>query len=113
MIKFFIVITLITFQFFGLAQPAFAGLPYGMRVAEGQPGYKRQVEYILDNSCNAIAMVPYSGTVYYSCASGSKYWSEVLVPTEKSPLFMYFKNRKKQRDEQNDYDTSNYSVKSN
>ena len=101
MIKFFIAITLITLQFFGIAQPTFAESPFGILGGDGRPGYKRQVEFILENSCDAIAIVPYSGTVYYSCASGYDIWAEVLVPTEKSPLFMYFKNRKSQENDLN------------
>lgn len=100
--KLFIFVLLIVLQFFGVAEPAFAGLPYGFRDASWHPNYRRQMEYIKENSCDAAAMIPYSGRVFYTCSNGQQFWAEVLVPTESSPLFMYFKNRKKQDDENSD-----------
>lgn len=96
--KLFIVAFVIVLQFFGAAEPAFAGLPYGAADVSWHPNYHRQIQYIQENSCDAIAMVPYDGSVFYTCPSGQKFWAEVLVPSEKSPLFMYFKNRKHQDD---------------
>lgn len=109
MIKFILITFLITLQFFGIAQPAFAGVPYGMEIDSKRPGYKMQMNYIQDNSCDAIAMIPYTGMVYYSCKSGTNVWSEVLLPTENSPLFMYFKNRSKKDHEDSD-DTTDATV---
>lgn len=83
----------------GVAEPAFAGLPYGAKDSSWHPNYLRQIQYIQDNSCDAAAMIPYNGEVFYTCSNGQQFWSEVLLPTESSPLFMYFKNRKKQDDE--------------
>ena len=83
----------------GVAEPAFAGLPYGSKDSSWHPNYRRQIEYIQENSCDATAMVPYNGEVFYTCPNGQQFWAEVLVPTQSSPLFMYFKNRKKQNDE--------------
>lgn len=97
--KLFLVALVIVLQFFGIAEPAFAGLPYGAADANWHPNYHRQIQYIQENSCDATAIVPYDGSVFYTCPSGQKFWSEVLVPSEKSPLFMYFKNRQNQDDE--------------
>lgn len=83
----------------GVAEPAFAGLPYGSHDSSWHPNYRRQMEYIKENSCDAAAMIPYSGRVFYTCSNGQEFWAEVLVPTQSSPLFMYFKNRKKEDDE--------------
>ena len=121
--KLIVIAFLLFLQFFGTIEPVFASfengnsqsgilsqlypqlrvsvapLPRGMSSSNDRPGYTAQTDYIIKNSCKAIAMVPYSGSVYYSCLNGQKFWSEVLVPTEDSPLFMYFKNRKKVNDE--------------
>jgi hypothetical protein len=98
--KLIVIAFLLVLQFFGTIEPVFAApLPRGMLSSNDRPGYTAQTEYIMKNSCRAIAMVPYSGSVYYSCPNGQKFWSEVLVPTKESPLFMYFKNRKKVNDE--------------
>ena len=104
--KLFIVVFVIVLQFFGAAEPAFAGLPYGSRDVSWHPNYLRQIQYIQDNSCNAVAMIPYNGEVFYTCSNGQRFWAEVLLPTESSPLFMYFKNRKKQDDEDSADDAS-------
>ena len=93
----------------GVAEPAFAGLPYGSKNVSWHPNYLRQIQYIQDNSCDATAMVPYNGEVFYTCSNGQQFWAEVLLPTESSPLFMYFKNRKKQDDEDS-ADDSNTAV---
>lgn len=77
----------------GISEPAFA-----MRPAKDRPLYFREYKYIKSNSCNAVSMILYSGDVLYECASGESFWSDVLVPTEKSALFMYFKNRKHEDD---------------
>ena len=124
--KLIVIAFLLFLQFFGTIEPVFASfengnsqsgilsqlysqlrvsvapLPRGMSSSNYRPGYTAQTDYIIKNSCKAIAMVPYSGSVYYSCLNGQKFWSEVLVPTEDSPLFMYFKNRKKVNDEDAD-----------
>lgn len=81
-------------SFLLFVQPVFALYPGNQR-----PVYKREIGYILKENCNAIAIVPYSGLSYYKCPSGEDFWSEVLVGTEGSPLFMLFKNRKKVADE--------------
>ena len=112
MIKFILITFLITLQFFGIAQPAFAGVPYGMEIESNRQGYKKQIDYIHDNSCDATAMIPYTGMVYYSCKSGTNVWSEVLVPTEHSPLFMYFKNRSKKDNEDDSDDTDTVAINS-
>jgi hypothetical protein len=58
-------------------------------------------------------MIPYSGDVLYECSSGESFWSDVLVPTEKSPLFAYFKNRKqKDDDDANDDDANDVAINS-
>jgi hypothetical protein len=117
--KLIVIIFLLVLQFFGTIEPVFATfengnsqsgilsqlypqlrismapLPRGMLSSNDRPGYTAQTDYIVKNSCKAIAMVQYSGSVYYSCPNGQEFWSEVLVPTEDSPLFIYFKNRKK------------------
>jgi hypothetical protein len=117
--KLIVITFLLVLQFFGTIEPSFAAfengnsqslilsqlypqlrvsmapLPRGMLSSNDRPGYTAQTDYIVKNSCKAIAMVPYSGSVFYSCPNGQKFWSEVIVPTEDSPLFMYFKNRKK------------------
>jgi hypothetical protein len=124
--KLIVIAFLLVLQFFGMIEPVFAAfengnpqsgilsqlyphlrvsvapLPRGMLSDNDRPGYTAQTDYIMKNSCNAIAMVPYSGSVYYSCPNGQKFWSEILVPTEDSPLFVYFKNRKKVNDEDAD-----------
>lgn len=92
--------------FFGISEPAFAGLPSGINSTTYYPGYTRQIQYIESNSCNASAMVPYNGLVFYTCPDGQNFWAQVLVPSENSPLYMYFKNRKKQNDEDSE-DTAN------
>ena len=97
---------LVILSFIGLAEPAFASLPYNLRDPIYRPNYLHQIEYIEQNSCDAVALVPYSGIVYYTCKTGQSFWGEVLVPSESSPLFMYFKNRKKQDDEYTE-DTAN------
>jgi hypothetical protein len=98
MLKLITLVFLIVLQFFGAVEPAFARAP-GVSNIDNRPIYKRQVEYIIENSCKAIGMVPYNGITYYSCPSGEKFWAEVLVPVPDSPLFMYFKNRKHQDDD--------------
>jgi hypothetical protein len=101
--KLIVITFLLVLQFFGTIEPSFAApLPRGILSSTDRPGYKAQTDYIIKNSCKAIAMVPYSGSVFYYCPNGQKFWSEVLVPTEDSPLFMYFKNRKKVNDEDAD-----------
>ena len=124
--KLIVIAFLLVLQFFGTIEPVFAAfensnsqsgilsqlypqlrvsvapLPRGMLSSKDRPGYTAQTDYIVKNFCKAIAMVPYSGSVYYSCPNGQKFWSEILVPTEDSPLFMYFKNRKKVNDEDAD-----------
>lgn len=97
--KLILIALVIVLQFFGIAEPAFAGLPYGSYDSSWHPNYRRQMEYIKENSCDAAAMIPYSGRVFYTCSNGQQFWAEVLVPTQSSPLFMYFKNRKKEDDE--------------
>jgi hypothetical protein len=94
--KLFLVAFVIVLQFFGIAEPAFAGLPYGTKDVSWRPNYLRQIQYIQGNSCDAAVMIPYNGEVFYTCPNGQRFWAEVLLPTESSPLFMYFKNRKKQ-----------------
>ena len=96
MIKFITLSFLILLQLFGVVEPAFAAIPPGAQKINLRPNYKAQVEFIIQNSCNAIGMVPYNGQVYYSCPSGEKFWSDVLAPTPDSPLFLYVKNRKRQ-----------------
>jgi hypothetical protein len=108
--KLFIIAFVIVLQFFGIAEPAFAGLPYGSKDVSWHPNYLRQIQYIQDNSCNAVAMIPYNGEVFYTCSNGQRFWAEVLLPTESSPLFMYFKNRKKQNDEDSADDSSDAAV---
>ena len=124
--KLIVITFLLVLQFFGTIEPSFATfengnsqsgilsqlypqlrvsvapLPRGMLSSSDRPGYTTQTDYIVKNFCKAIAMVPYTGSVYYSCPNGQKFWSEILVPTEDSPLFMYFKNRKKVNDEDAD-----------
>ena len=95
--KFFLKIALIALILVGVSEPVFASYP-----AKEHPNYIKDYNYFKDNSCNAVAMIPYSGKVLYECASGS-FWSSVLVPTKKSPLFMYFKNRKHEDDEDAEY----------
>ena len=99
MIKFITLSFLILLQLFGVVEPAFAAIPPGAQKINAHPNYKAQVEHIIQNSCNAIGMVPYNGQVYYSCPSGEKFWSDVLAPTPDSPLFLYFKNRKEHAEE--------------
>jgi hypothetical protein len=86
----------------GISEPVFA-----MQAAKNRPVYYKEYNYIKDNSCNAVAMIPYEGDVLYQCSSGETFWSDVLVPTEKSPLFMYFKNRKHQDDDDAAANTAN------
>ena len=78
----------------GICSPAFASRP-----ARQHPVYMNDLNTIQNLSCKAIAMIPYSGDVLYSCPDGNQFWSDVLVPTSDSPLFMYFKNRKQVRDD--------------
>jgi hypothetical protein len=94
--KFFLKVVLIVLVLIGVAEPAFAS---SMRPAKDRPVYFKEYNYIKSNSCNAVSMIPYSGDVLYECYSGELFWSDVLVPTEKSPLFMYFKNRKHEDDD--------------
>lgn len=88
----------------GISEPVFA-----MQPAKNRPVYYKEYNYIKDNSCNAVAMIPYEGDVLYQCSSGESFWSDVLVATEKSPLFMYFKNRKHE-DDDNDTAASSASA---
>jgi hypothetical protein len=94
--KFFLKVALVIFILIGITEPVFAAT---MRPAKSRPVYFSEYNHIVSNSCNAIAMIPYSGDVLYECSSGESFWSDVLVPTEKSPLFMYFKNRKHEDDD--------------
>ena len=94
--KFFLKIALIALILVGVSEPVFAS---SMRPAKSRPVYFNEYNYISSNSCNAVAVIPYSGDVLYECFSGETFWSDVLVPTKKSPLFMYFKNRKHEDDE--------------
>ncbi len=96
--KFIVSLFLLFLIVVGISEPAFA-----MMDARDRPGYLKEYKYIKNNSCNAVSMIPYSGKVLYECASGESFWSEVLVPTEKSALFMYFKNRKHEDDESYSY----------
>lgn len=62
------------------------------------PVYKYEVEYIINNKCEAMAIIPYRGSTYYSCPSGHKFWSSVLAPIPNLPLSYY--TTKKHDDEQ-------------
>lgn len=95
--KFIVSLFLLFLIVVGISEPAFA-----MRPAKDRPVYFKEYNYIKSNSCNAVSMIPYSGDVLYECASGESFWSDVLVPTEKSALFMYFKNRKHEDDKDDD-----------
>jgi hypothetical protein len=79
----------------GVCEPCFASAKYP---AQRRPIYYGEYNYIKDNNCKAVSMIPYSGDVLYECPNGDSFWSEVLVPTKDSPLFMYFKNRKHEDD---------------
>jgi hypothetical protein len=68
------------------ATPSFASIPGGSIPPEWRPRYKEQVEYITNNSCESIGIVPYAGLVYYICPSGEIFWAEVLVPIDNSIL---------------------------
>jgi len=105
--KFFLKIALLILILIGVSEPAFAT----MYPAKRRPAYHYEYNYFKSNSCNAVAMIPYSGDVLYECSSGESFWSDVLVPTEKSPLFMYFKNRK-QKDDDDASDNAVSSVSS-
>ncbi len=99
--KFLLKIVLLLLIIVGISEPEFA-----IQSAKNRPVYYKEYNYIKDNSCNAVAMIPYEGDVLYECSSGESFWSDVLVPTEKSPLFMYFKNRKHEDDHDTAVDTS-------
>lgn len=71
----------------------------GVRNPDKYPRYLKQIDLITENFCDAVAVDLYRGNVYYTCQDGASFWADVLVPSEYSPLFMYFKNRKKHADE--------------
>lgn len=104
---FVIVFGMLLLSFFlGHLEPAYAqSLPYGMESMIYHPGYKKQIEYIQNHECNAIAIVPYTGNVFYECFSGEKFWSEILTPIPSIPTSSYVKNKSHQDDE----DTASYS----
>jgi hypothetical protein len=81
-------------SFFFFVQPVFA-----IYSGKERPMYLREINYIIDSNCKAVAIIPYEGMSYYRCPSGEDFWSAVLVGTEGSPLFMMFKNKKKLADD--------------
>lgn len=93
--KFLLKFALLILVLVGISGPAVA-----MQPAKKRPVYYYEYNYIKSNSCNAVTMIPYTGDVLYECPSGESFWSDVLVPTKKSPLFMYFKNRKQQDEDE-------------
>jgi hypothetical protein len=93
---------------FGIVSPVFAypvnssytpSRPGSLWYSKDRPRYYSEYTYIKDNQCDAVSMIPYSGIVLYECPSGESFWSSVLAPSKTSPLFMYFKNRKHQDDD--------------
>jgi hypothetical protein len=92
-------------SFFFFVQPAFAIYPGKQR-----PVYLREINYIIDSNCKAVAIIPYEGMSYYKCPSGEDFWSDVLVGTDGSPLFMMFKNRKKIADDDTTTDANAVST---
>jgi hypothetical protein len=91
---------------FGVVSPTYAisyeplpTLPNSVVTPTDRPRYYNEYKFVRDNKCDAVSVIPYSGIVLYECPSGQSFWSSVLVPSEKSPLFMYFKNRKHQNDD--------------
>ena len=73
--------------------------PFGIKGTRTFPAYTKQIEFITENLCDARGIDLYRGNVYYVCPSGDAFWADVLVPSEFSPLFMYFKNRERSEDE--------------
>lgn len=89
-IKFVLILLIIL----GISEPSFAMTP-----ATSRPNYLQEFKLIRQNRCIAVSMIPYSGLVLYECPNKESFWSMVLVPSSNSPLFSYFKNRKKEGDE--------------
>lgn len=81
------------------SKPKGSGRPSGLMNPGRFPDYSEQIKYIKENLCDATGIDLYRGNVFYICPSGEEFWADVLVPSEFSPLFMYFKNRKKHVDE--------------
>lgn len=96
MMKTIFILLLVILQFFGIVEPALA---MSKQPVSFHPVYYQEFNYINENSCDAVMMIPYSGDVLYECPNGESFWSDVLVPTGNSPLFSYLKNRKKVSDE--------------
>lgn len=61
--------------------------------AARRPRYTQEIEYILNSNCKAIGWTPYEGLTYYSCPSGDRFWSSMMVNIEGSPLFTYSRKR--------------------
>jgi hypothetical protein len=89
-IKFALILLIIL----GISEPVFAMTP-----AMNRPKYYREYNFIRQNHCVAVSMIPYSGDVLYECPYQESFWSDVLVPSANSPLFMYFKNRQHEDDD--------------
>jgi hypothetical protein len=90
-----VIIALIVF--ISIPSQAYAQIPSGIGFAPDvrRPNWKKQYEYIVENSCAAIAITPYNGDILYNCPNGERFWADVLTPIPNAPVSTYIKNKSK------------------
>jgi hypothetical protein len=101
MVKIFLIAICVIFQFFGFVLPVNAEIPPGSIPLSYRPNYKKQIEYIIENSCKPIGLIPYDGLTYYTCPSGESFWSQVLSPIPDLITLGHLDQQKRHYEEEN------------